>query len=321
MSARAAASLLALALAASAAPAAAQDAPRFPRADAQIAQPHKLDELVTLMVLSTTYGLRVGSSINLLAGRSPTDGEPETFWLLPGALALAFPAAAYAIDRRWPIRRGRILTAGSSLLLGYIGTIAATAYARGEDFPSSDSIAGLNTFYGSTAGLALGILVGHLTDATPGDAMYVAIGGVGGALVGAFACGGTRCGSDLGLWALVGQGLGMGFTLATRHAVQPTGPEMRMLTIGAVAGLLPAGAVMLAYGLRDNEISAEAVTRISWAGLGGIFVGALSFYAIARANPPAPEPPPEPARRATIFTPTLELRPGGAMIGLRIDEG
>lgn len=55
--------------------------------------------------------------------------------------------------------------------------------------------------------------------------------------------------------------------------------------------------------------------------MGGILVGALSLYAIARVSPPAPDPPSEPTRCATIFTPTLELRLGGARIGLRIDEG
>jgi hypothetical protein len=107
----------------------AQDAYRLPRADARVEEPHRSDELVALMILTSTYGLRMGSSINLLAGRRPDDGEPETFWILPSALALALPAAAFAIDRRWPARRGRILTAGTSLLLGYVGTIAATAWS------------------------------------------------------------------------------------------------------------------------------------------------------------------------------------------------
>lgn len=316
-----AASLAALALCALARTAEAQEL-RMPRADARVEEPHKGDELVTLMILTSTYGLRLGSSINLFAGRRPDDGEPETFWLLPGSLALALPAAAYAIDRRWPIRRGRIMTAGSTLLLGYIGSMAATAWARDESFPSSDSIAGLNTFYGSTAGLALGVLVGHLTDATTGDAMYVATGGVGGALIGAFSCAIARCRGDLGLWALVGEIGGVGFTLATRGMVRPQGREMRMLAMGAVVGLAPAAAVMLAHGIRDGEITDDAIPRISWAALGGIFVGALSFYAIARATPEAPTPPPAVNRaRGSIFTPTIELRPGGATIGLRIDEG
>lgn len=315
------ASLAALALCALARSAAAQDSPHFPRADARVAEPHKGDELVTLMILSSTYGLRLGSSINLMAGRRPDDGAPETFWILPGSLALALPAAAYLIDRRWPIRRGRIMTAGSSLLLGYIGAMAASAWSRGESFPSSDSIAGLNTFYGSTAGLALGMLVGHLTDATTGDAMYIATGGVGGALVGAFSCAIARCRGDLGMWALAGEALGVGFTLATRAAVRPQGREMRMLAMGAVVGLAPAAAVMLAHGVRDGEITDDAIPRIAWAALGGIFVGALSFYAVARATAEPPTPAPTPRARASIFTPTIELRPGGATIGLRIDEG
>jgi hypothetical protein len=302
----------------------AQEQYRLPRADARVAEPHRADELVALMILSSTYGLRVGSSINLLAGRRPDDGEPETFWILPSALALALPAAAFAIDRRWPARRGRILTAGTSLLLGYVGTIAATAWYRGESFPSSDSIAGLNTFYGSTAGLALGVLIGHLTDATPGDAMYVAVGGVGGALIGALSCGITRCGPDLGPWALAGEVAGIGLTLATRRLVQPQGREMRFLTIGAAVGLIPAGAVMLAYGVRDGEIRDEAVPRISWAALGGLVVGAMSFYAIARATPDpnnqAPLSRPVSGLR-TVFSPSFDLRPGGFTLGLRIDEG
>lgn len=299
----------------------AQDLARWPRANARLIEPHRTDELVTLMILTSTYGLRLGSSINLLAGRTPDDGEPETFWILPSALALALPAAAFAIDRRWPARRGRILTAGSSLLLGYIGTIAGTAWARGESFPSSDTIAGLNTFYGSTAGLALGVLIGHLTDATPGDAMYVAVGGVGGALIGALACGVSRCGSELGPWALGGELAGIGLTLATRGLVRPRGREMRFITMGAVVGLLPAAGVMLAYGLRDGEISADSVPRISWAALGGLVVGAASFYAIARVTPDPDAATTAPPRRSSIFSPTLDLRPGGFTLGLRIDEG
>lgn len=314
--------LAALALCAFARVANAQDAPRMPRADARAEEPHRGDELVTLMVLSSTFGLRVGSSINLLAGRTPDDGAPETFWILPGALALAAPAAMYAIDRRWPIRRGRIMAAGSTLLLGYIGSIAATAYARGESFPSSDSIAGLNSFYGSAAGLALGILAGHLTDARTGDAMYVASGGVGGALVGAFGCAIARCREELGLWALVGESAGIGLALATRGLVRPRDREMRLLALGALVGLVPAASVMLAHGVRDGEIRDEVIPRISWAALGGIFAGALSFYVYARVtpDPDAPAAPSRPAR-ASVFSPTFEMRPGGATIGLRIDEG
>lgn len=312
----------ALAITAAAPAAAAQDRYRLPRANARVEEPHRTDELVTLMILSSTYGLRLGSSINLMAGRRPDDGEPETFWILPSALAVTLPAAAFAIDRRWPARRGRLLTAGSTLLLGYIGTIAGTAWARRESFPSSDTIAGLNTFYGSTAGLALGVLIGHLTDATPGDAMYIAVGGVGGSLIGALACGIARCGPDLGPWALAGEVAGIGLTLATRGMVRPQGRGMRFITMGAVLGLVPAASVMLAYGLRDGEIRDEAVPRISWAALAGVVVGAASFYAISRVTPdPNAGSDPPSGRRSSLVSPTLDLRPGGFTLGLRIDEG
>ena len=61
---------------------------------------------------------------------------------------------------------------------------------------------------------------------------------------------------------------------------------------------------------------------MSWAALGWLVVGAMSFYAMARAthnpNNQAPLSRPVGGLR-TVFSPSFDLRPGGFTLGLRID--
>ena len=84
-------------------------------ASAQSPQPHLQlpvstrmtnDERALFGLLSATYGLRLGTTINLAAGRTvDTDPHPETYWILPGALAVAVPVGVLLIERRYPMRR------------------------------------------------------------------------------------------------------------------------------------------------------------------------------------------------------------------------
>jgi len=242
------------------------------------------DERFLFGLLTATYGLRLGSAINLGAfGRTPDDPEPETYWILPGALAIAVPVAALLIERRFPLRRGRGLAAGTGGILGYLGATAATAWFNGESFPRGKTLSGWSTFLGTTGGIAIGALVGHLTDSTPADALYVATGGVGGALLGGLACGAVRCGADFGAWVLAGE-LGLLTTaLVTRSLVHPTQRTMRLVGAGAIgAGVLMGGGVLLAHGVRDGELTVEGVQRSAAFGLAGLVVGAVTFFAIGR---------------------------------------
>lgn len=269
------------------------------------------DERALFGLLSATYGLRLGTSINLLAGRNvETDPHPETYWILPGALALAVPVGALLIERRFPLRRGRGLATGSGALMGYLAAISISSWVRGEAFPSGPSLTGWGTFIGTTSGIALGALLGHLTDAEPADALFVATGGVGGALLGGLLCGSMRCGPDLGAWSLVGE-LGLFTTaLLVRSAVRPTAPTMRLVGAGALGlGGLMGGGVLLAHAVRDGELSAGAVQRGAVFALGGLVVGAVTFFALGRSAE---------AARATTVMPTAQVAGQAMVLGVSV---
>ena len=289
-------------------------------ASAQSPQPHLQlpvstrmtnDERALFGLLSATYGLRLGTTINLAAGRTvDTDPHPETYWILPGALAVAVPVGVLLIERRYPMRRGRGLSTGSGALMGYLTAISISSLARGESSPSSVSLTGWGTFIGTSSGIALGALLGHLTDAMPADALFVATGGVGGALLGGLLCGSMRCGADLGAWSLVGE-LGLFTTaLLVRSAVRPTAPTMRLVGAGALGlGGLMGGGVLLAHAVRDGELTADGVQRSAVFALGGLVVGAVTFFARGRSA--------EAAARTTVM-PTAQVAGQAMVLGVSV---
>ncbi len=232
------------------------------------------------------------------------------YWVLPSVLALGAPVAALLIDGRYPVRRGRVFTAIEGTVLGFVTTLSVSAYLRREAQPSYETISGLPTFLGATLGLGAGIVAGHVTDARPGPAMYSTIGTIGGALFGLFGCGVANCGGDLGLYALTGSLAGTALTLATQSLLRPTPYEMRMVAAGAILGALPAVGVGAAYYARDGELSQSALARASAFAIGGILLGATSFYVIARERRREP--------RAAAWSPTVEPLHGGALVGLAL---
>jgi len=269
------------------------------------------DERILFGLLTATYGLRLGSAINLGAfGRTPDDPNPETYWLLPGALAIAVPVGALLIERRFPLRRGRGLAAGTGGILGYLGATSLRSWIAGESFPSGKTLSGWSTFIGTTSGIAIGALVGHLTDSTPADALYVGTGGVGGALLGGLLCGSVRCGPSLGAYALVGEVTMITAALLTRSLVRPTQPTMRLVGAGALGtGLLMGGGVMLAHVARDGELTREGVQRSAVFGLAGLLVGAVTFFAIGRQ-----------AEGSVTVTPTAQVTGQGMVLGFAMSN-
>lgn len=269
------------------------------------------DERVLFGLLATTYGLRLGTAFNLgVFGRTPDDPEPETYWIAPGVLALAVPVGALLIEHRFPLRRGRGLSAGTGGFLGYLAATSATAWVNGESFPTSRTLSGWATFLGTTSGIVAGALVGHFTDARPVDALYVATGGVGGALLGGLLCGAARCGADLGAWALVGELTLFTTALLTRPLVKPGQGTMRLVGAGALGlGALMGGGVLLAHVVRDGELTADGVQRSAVFGLAGLAFGAVTFFAIGRAN----------EGRATVM-PTAQVTGQGVILGLAMSD-
>jgi hypothetical protein len=252
--------------------------------DEDHAEHRRTGELIAFGITAATYGLRVGTMIEWLADRRPNDGAPETFWILPGSLAIAGATGALLIDHYRPIRRGRAFSAGAGTLVGYLAGISLTMQFRGEALPSSATITGPTTFIGSTAGIATGILMGHLTDARPGQALYVATSVVYGTALGALMCGAVRCHEDLGAWAFTGELVGLGAALASVRALDPTAREMRLTAVGGIVGAFPAGAVFATYLSRDGGITEAAWQRVSIVGVGGLILGGVSGFAIARAT-------------------------------------
>lgn len=250
-------------------------------------------ELGAFVLAAGSYGLRLGSMINWWAGRRPDDGDFATYAILPSTLAVVGVTGALLADHYHPLRRGRALALGAGTVVGYLGSLSLTMWLRNEATPSVETIAGPTTFVGTTAGLVAGVLVGHLTDARPGEGLYVATGTVGGTLLGVFLCGALRCGTDLGAWAFAGEMVGLGATLATRALLRPTAREMRLVAVGAIGGALPAVSVITAHWARDGGITNDAWARASGLAVGGILIGGVAGYAIARstavdARPPVP---------------------------------
>lgn len=269
------------------------------------------DERVLFGLLTATYGLRLGTAFNLgVLGRTVDDPEPETFWIIPGALTLALPITALLIERRHPLRRGRGLAMGTGGLMGYLAATSIAIQVRGEDFPTGVTLSGWATFIGTTSGIALGALVGHLTDATPADALFVGTGGVGGALLGGLLCGAFACGPDLGAWALTGELALLTSALAVRSLVRPTQPTMRLVGAGALGlGIITGGGVLLARSLRDGEISAAGAQQASVFGLGGLLVGAATFFALGRRAE---------GIAATTVVPTAQVTGQGVTVGVTV---
>ncbi len=278
-------------LAATATPSVAS-AQRAPAAevDEESSDRRRPGELIAFALSATTYGLRVGTMIEWAVGRRANDGEPETFWILPGALALAGASGALLVDHYRPLRRGRAFSVGSATIAGYLGSLALSMQLRGEAVPSAVSLTGPATFIGSTAGIVTGIVVGHLTDARPGPALFIATGTVGSTLIGSFLCGALRCGSDLGAWALTGEAVGLVATLASVNAFNPSARDMRLTAIGAIGGLLPAASALGAYVSRDGGITEGAWSRVSAMALGGLVLGGVAGYAIGRTTRPSRAP-------------------------------
>lgn len=269
------------------------------------------DEFGALMLTASTYGFRSGTMLNFALDLRQSDGW--TYWVAPSLIGAAGLVGAILVERRFPMRRGRGLTAGTAMLLGQVGTLAFEMYRRGESYPSGDTFTAPISWVGATVGLASGIALGHLLDVAPGKAVYVGIGGVGGALLGLFSCGVARCSADVGAWALVGMGAGLAATLTTAWWVNPPQRETRAMVAGGLAGVLPAAGVLLAYQLRDGTVTQDAWARVSVVGLVGLVGGGAFGYAHARSS--RATAPPEEGSSLTLM-PTFERNGAATTVGL-----
>ncbi len=266
------------------------------------------EERVVFGILSATVGLRIGTAIMLGAfDRTPQDPHPETYWILPGTLALVFPTAALLIEHRFPMHRGRAFALGAGAGAGYVAALSLAAWAQHQSFPSGPTFSGWATFAGTTSGLALGALVGHLTDASQADSMLVATAAVGGALLGAFGCGAVRCGPQIGAWSLLGE-LGMvSLALGVRTRLRAGPRTLRMVAVGGIGGVaLLGGGTLVAHLVRDGSIDASAAQRAAAFGIAGLLLGAGTFFALGRAADGA------------VIIPTAQPVPGGLVVGATV---
>lgn len=301
---------LACALAA-AAPSWAEAQARYDASGRRVPDRRGNDELGALMLTAGTYGFRSGTMLNYALDLRADDSW--AYWVAPSLLGAASLVGAVLIERRFPMRRGRGLSAGTAMLLGQVGTFAFELYRRGESFPSPETFTAPISWVGATAGLAAGIALGHLLDVKPGQAVYVGIGGVGGALVGLFSCGLARCSTDVGAWALTGLGVGTIATLATAWWANPPQREMRAMAAGGIAGVLPAAGLLLAYQLRDGVTTQDAWVRVSAVGLAGVLGGAAFGYALSRSSRDIA--PAEDGGGGVSFAPTFERNGAATTVG------
>lgn len=247
------------------------------------------DEQLLLLLTATTYAFRTGTALNQLAGVHTFQSSDPLDWVMPISLAVAAPVATFFIERRFRLRRGRALTAGVGAATGYFLALNISTLVRGESFPSGETLAGLPTWIGTTAGLGAGILIGHLTDSTPAAALYAGTGSLGGLLLGLVSCGVIDCGDRFGAVTLGAQLAGLTLALTTYSVLRPTQRELRWLPVGAVVGLLPAAGVLSAYWARDGAIHRDALERASVMALaGGVLGGAAAWWIARHTSLPTP---------------------------------
>lgn len=304
------AAALALALV-TAAPAWASAQERRDASGARIPDRRGNDEFIALMLTAGSYGFRSGTMLNYALDLRPGDGD-WTYWLAPSLLGAAGLAGAIIVENRSTMRRGRGLTAGTTMLLAQVGTLAFEMQRRRESYPSSDTFTAPISWVGATVGLAGGIALGHFLDVAPGKAVYVGLGGVGGAIVGLFTCGIAQCGADVGAWALTGMGVGLAATLATASWLNPPQREVRAMVSGGVGGLVPAAGVLLAYYTRDGAVSQAAWARVSVVGLVGALLGGGFGYAQARSSRGTTSP----EDGSLTLMPTFERNGAATTVGL-----
>ena len=290
--------------------ASAQD--RYDDSGARIPDRRGNDEFIALMITAGSYGFRSGTMLNYALDLRASDGD-WTYWLAPSLLGAAGLAGAILIEHRSPLRRGRGLTAGTSMLLAQVGTLAFEMQRRGESYPSSATLTAPISWVGATVGLAGGIALGHFLDVAPGKAVYVGLGGVGGAIVGLFSCGIAQCSTDVGAWALTGMGVGLAATLATASWLNPPQREIRAMVSGGVGGLVPAAGVLLAYYTRDGDVSQAAWARVSVVGLAGALLGGGFGYLQARSTRGTAA---REERSSLTLMPTFERNGAATTVGL-----
>jgi hypothetical protein len=243
-------------------------------------------EVVAMYLSAGSWGFRTGTLIQWAAGRRADEGDALAYWSVPAGGAVVMLGALFALDRARPLRSGRALTVGAGSITGTLLSLALTMQMRGESSPSQVTLSAWPTWIGNTVGILGGMLVGHLTDATVGQGLYVATGSVGGVLMGLYACGIAQCGSNVGTWAFVGTSLAFAATAATAKCFNPPEREMQFVGLGAVIGIVPGVATLVAHATRDGAISSRHWARASAMSLGGVVVGGLAAYAAARATRP-----------------------------------
>ena len=77
------------------------------------------DELGALMLTAGTYGFRSGTMLNYALDLRADDSW--AYWVASSLLGAASLVGAVLIERRFPMRRGRGLSAGTAMLLGQGG--------------------------------------------------------------------------------------------------------------------------------------------------------------------------------------------------------
>ena len=255
------------------------------------------DEIGVLYTSSVAYGLGTGLWVSVL-----NDSNDVASWVLPPLLFAGAAAGAVAIlDSGKGLRYGTAQSISSGMWLGLWQGLAWGSYYQAST-SSSEQLSGKQyaslLFATTTAGALTGGLVGTLSSTTPGRAAFVGSASLWPAVI--LGCGIGALSSDKNdtrddnslLAASLGLTAGSVVGMLFAGDVAPTTARVRFLDLGAIAGSLALGGLLLATNDKNPEPALAGVSIGSTVGLGLAWWLTSDMPRITGPRPPAPVLPP-----------------------------
>jgi hypothetical protein len=268
------------------------------------------DEIGVLYTSATAYGLGGGIWLSFLNDANSPEG-----WVLPAMLLAGASAGAVALlDSGKGLRYGTAQAISSGMWLGLWQGLAWGTYyqaASNRDEELEEGQYGALLFGASTIGAVTGGLVGTYSATTPGRAAFVGTASLWPAVILGFGVTALMDGSDVRddralLSASLGLTAGSVVGMLVAGDVAPTTARVRFLDLGAVAGSLALGGLILAAD-GDEETVAGGVSVGAAAGLG-------LAWALTSGMPK--DKGAEKRQTATTVVPMIQPQRGGMTLGV-----
>lgn len=275
-------------------------------------------ESFLVYALGAAYGLNTGIWVDTLATSNPTLGAGIA--LLGGGAGVG---AAYLFSNHGQLRRGRGYAAQTGFYLGGMAGLILGVDGRNSLGTRLRTQGVMNLeFASATGGLALGMLLGNITDARPGSAAFVLTGGLWGGTLGVLLGEGlsaspfTGSRHPVGLYWTLGSLIGAGGAFASAHALNLSPGRTRWIDVGALLGLIVG--VFIPIGTNDSASGATKPSGVG--GAIGVLAGGVTAYFITGLfrDEPAGGVRRAPVTGMAALTPSFAPLPeGGGMLSLR----